>query len=445
MFGWGRDKSAVDSSSRRQSAGSVSSAASPPLPSAMSRREHVDQFLSHPTFRQGTKFLGNTDQEATYETSFCAYAGSKPYTLSIVLDYRFPVSPPQITLIEPPLATHEVINENMMALAGSSKLQALNQWTSLYSTYSSSCAAQLSSSSAVSSVPPPLLPPGVTLLSVVEQVVLSLIAVSPRIVGSDDGRSNDAGQTQRGTRGAAAAAYSNSAALQPPSYKALQSKQQLPSGVGRRDGDKSGGDKSGDDGGGEGGEGGGGGLDFALPSVPTSFEDLADKSRDVLLGFLSDDVRRQEYVDNLPQVKFVKELDGQKVSANVAAARQNLQREEEMSNLHADVQSLSEQLEQAVAHFKDKASSLQRRADKEAVPVDKALLLLQSAAGEDERLGEARVLAFQTNGGGSANGVFEAFLESYLEVREKYHKRMAGIERIKLQGSGGAAAGAGRK
>ncbi len=132
-FGWGQSSQAQ---------------ASPPSYTA---QQHLQSFLSHQTFKLGTRRIS----DSLFETSFTPRADAQPYTLQISLPASFPRSPPLVTLIQPPLATHDVLTANMQCLTGVRTLSAWGAGTN-----------------------------GVTLVSVIEEIAQALVTRAPRAIGS---------------------------------------------------------------------------------------------------------------------------------------------------------------------------------------------------------------------------------------------------------------------
>lgn len=160
-----------------------------------------------------------------------------------------------------------------------------------------------------------------------------------------------------------------------------------------------------------------------MPVVPTEFPELDALDREQLDALLSNDVEFQTYCHQLNAIRSLNQMATAAVDENAMAAQRNLQKKDQLIELHQTATSLHEQFQQKVQEFRQ----LEQTLDSLCQPVDRKKVVKEFTKAKKEALEESEQLA--TDWIENQEGAHvDQFLSSFLQIRQLHHVRAAKLE-----------------
>uniref|UniRef100_A0A7S2IGW3 VPS37 C-terminal domain-containing protein n=1 Tax=Helicotheca tamesis TaxID=374047 RepID=A0A7S2IGW3_9STRA len=382
MFSWSRSSGTSSSypgnrNNNRQSTTAPTPAARASITSRYNRNDHIQSYLNDPTLKPSTRRVSRDD--STYDTVFQTKSG-----YALILRVHLPVAASTTSLPPPPgmtlvgvRATHPWVDGKMRVI-GYDPVNSAQNWASS----------------------------GLLLGNAVSTVVQHLQLYPPNVIEiTDDSLQRLQASIQGGAAGGGGRQQQNRFPSNPPRSSLTQAPPDYQTAL----------------------ETGGGDDDhnIPIPPVPSSFPELESMSRSEMQELLDDEEKYQAFVEEMPSVKTLNDLKSSIFKGNVETAESNLKHEEELGELHAEVQSLKEGLKEKVEKFRElesKQAELTRPPDKRDV-IKKLTKAKKDAFNESEDIASAWL-----DDGGEDD--IDEFVEKFLERRTVHHMRAAKIERL---------------
>jgi hypothetical protein len=162
--------------------------------------------------------------------------------------------------------------------------------------------------------------------------------------------------------------------------------------------------------------------DIDMPKIPTEFEELEPLTREELEELLQgDELEFMGFCNKLPISHTIQSIASSVVDENAVMARANLDREEELNQLHTKVTGLQQQLEKKVKAFQE----LEQKQNTLIAPPDTRHIMRQLAKAKKQAFDESEQMAEDWLEEG---GDVKDFLDCFLEKRRVHHVRAAKLE-----------------
>ena len=165
-----------------------------------------------------------------------------------------------------------------------------------------------------------------------------------------------------------------------------------------------------------------------LPSVPAEFSKLESMEREELEKLLRDHVALMAFCNELP---FVKELNEKRMAVleeNITKAEANLEKQEELETLHAEVKELQKKLKSRAAEFQE----LEKKQDSLCAVPDTRIVLKELHRAKKEAFDESEQLAEEWLDEGAED--VKGFCRRFIDARKVHHVRAGKMEILKEQG-----------
>merc|ERR1712150_339333 len=166
--------------------------------------------------------------------------------------------------------------------------------------------------------------------------------------------------------------------------------------------------------------------DVQLPDIPHHFIELDGKDREELQSILDDEL---EFLTVRNQISVFQQMDQQAstiLEENVVIAKQNMEKQEQLKELHSSVQELQDTLKQKVTKFQ----KLEQEQIKLCAPPDTQQVMKQLQKGRKSALDETEEMA---NDWVDSGGDVDTFMKEFIAQRTIHHSRAAKIERLQQQ------------
>jgi hypothetical protein len=162
--------------------------------------------------------------------------------------------------------------------------------------------------------------------------------------------------------------------------------------------------------------------DIDMPEIPREFEQLEPLTREELEELLQgDELDFHSFCNKLPISHTIQSIASSVVDENATMARANLDRQEELNQLHTKVTGLQKQLEKKVKTFQE----LERKQNALIAPPETRDILRQLAKAKKQAFDESEQMAEDWLEEG---GDVKDFLDGFLEKRVVHHVRAAKME-----------------
>lgn len=161
-----------------------------------------------------------------------------------------------------------------------------------------------------------------------------------------------------------------------------------------------------------------------LPPIPTRFGQVESMEREQLDKLLQDDDELQVFMNQ--QIPVMQEMLIQscgKIEDNATTARQHLQYETELKELHNKATALQQELKDLVKEF----TTLEAQQDAICKPPDRRKIIRDLMRAKKEAMQQSDRLADEWLEGGTEQSV-DQFLKVFLDLRTKHHARAAKLE-----------------
>jgi ESCRT-I complex subunit VPS37 len=164
-----------------------------------------------------------------------------------------------------------------------------------------------------------------------------------------------------------------------------------------------------------------------VPSVPAEFSKLESMDREELERLLNDHIALVSFCNQLP---FIRELNEKRVSVleeNIAKAKQNMEKEQELKSLYSEVQDLQKQLMAWVDEFK----KLEAKQDSLCAVLDIGVALRELHSAKKKSYEESEQLAEEWIDDGAEN--VKDFCRRFIEARKVHHIQAGKMEVLQRQ------------
>jgi hypothetical protein len=162
--------------------------------------------------------------------------------------------------------------------------------------------------------------------------------------------------------------------------------------------------------------------DIDMPDIPREFEPLEPLTREELEELLQgDELDFHSFCNKLPISDTIQSIASSVVDENALMACANLDRQEELNELHTKVTGLQKQLEKKVKAFQE----LEQKQDALIAPPDMRDIIRQLAKAKKQAFDESEQMADDWLEEG---GDVKDFLDGFLEKRVVHHVRAAKME-----------------
>mmetsp|Transcript_10469 Transcript_10469/g.15508 ORF Transcript_10469/g.15508 Transcript_10469/m.15508 type:complete len:381 (-) Transcript_10469:581-1723(-) len=376
MFSWSRSSGSSAPSypgSRKSTTQAPAPSPQPFVSSRYTRNDHLQSYLNHPTLKPSTRRVSRDD--STYDTIFQTRSGH-----ALILRVHMPMQssgslppPPGMSLVGI-IATHPWIDTKMRVI-GYDPIKSGQSWAS----------SNLLLGNVVDSVVKhiQLNPPEV--IEITDDSLQRLQAsISPGPGGRVGGQQNQ---------------HNSSQTQAPPDYHSALN--------------TSGGAPEEED------------HNIPIPPVPSSFPELETMSKSEMQELLDNEEKFQSFVAELPAVTTLNDLKSSIFKGNVETAEANLKHQEELNELHAEVQSLRKSLGEKVEKFRE----LEARQAELTRPPDKRDIVKRLTKAKKDAYNESEDIASEWLDEGGENDV-DDFVRKFMERRTIHHVRAAKIERL---------------
>ncbi|KAL9184084.1 hypothetical protein ACHAXT_002170 [Thalassiosira profunda] len=165
-------------------------------------------------------------------------------------------------------------------------------------------------------------------------------------------------------------------------------------------------------------------VDALIPPIPSSFLEIDNLPLSGLTQLVEDKAALASFVENRPGVKTLTELKQSVETANVTAAKANLEHQDELKGVRSEVDTLQKDLTAKIEKYR--ALDDERKALTQPPDRQEAISELNRAKREAYRESEQFADEWVDSGGEDVS----AFVKQFMEVRLLYHTRAAKAERL---------------